>query len=102
MIVTTLNWFRLLGLMLSPGARQMGLRLNEACRIMSDQTSNAGAPTFGCSRIFEAPKERPPHSSSSKIANLLPYNQQGAMAVAGVWLTFYLIAAVHYFISSGN
>jgi hypothetical protein len=31
-----------------------------------------------------------------------PYNHRGTVVVASVWLAFYVIAAIHEFIASGN
>jgi hypothetical protein len=31
-----------------------------------------------------------------------PYNHRGTVVVASVWLAFYVIAAIHHFISVGN
>lgn len=31
-----------------------------------------------------------------------PYDHRGTIIVAGVWLAFYLITAIHHFISGGN
>jgi hypothetical protein len=31
-----------------------------------------------------------------------PYDHRGATIVAGAWLAFYVITAIHHFISSGN
>lgn len=34
--------------------------------------------------------------------SLLPYNHRGTVVVAGGWLAFYVIAAIHHFISVGH
>ncbi len=31
-----------------------------------------------------------------------PYNHSGTVVVASAWLAFYVIAAIHHFIASGN
>jgi len=35
-------------------------------------------------------------------AGLPPYNHRGIIVAASAWLAFYVILAIHHFISSGN
>lgn len=34
--------------------------------------------------------------------HVVPYDHRGTIVVGSAWLAFYVIAAVHHFISSGN
>ena len=39
--------------------------------------------------------------SARDTSNRLPDNHRGTIVVAGIWLAFYLFAAIHHFLSGG-
>ena len=69
--------------------------------IEHDQKSDAGKLALSCLRRFDVLGNRSLEGTSEfadgMSANRPPYNHQGTIVVAGVWLAFYLIVAIHQF-----